>query len=240
MNIVFDIICIAVLVLITVNGARKGLASMLVSCVGTVVAVALALSLASPVSELCYNTFFESKIQSEVNKAVMDGADNPVSSGAQTAKILLEQNGTVSGLLKTFGISTNEIEMAASSENISAVSSNIVENVIKPPLLSLLKTVVTIILGIILLGLVLVLSKVTRKVFKITPFKGIDKTLGGILGLLEGLIIVYLLVSVTRSLTVALPNGFCGLTAEELGRSVSYKLMTSSIPESVTKLFNRS
>ena len=136
MNIVFDIICIAVLVLITVKGARKGLASMLVSCVGTVVAVALALSLASPVSELCYNTFFESKIQSEVNKAVMDGADNPVSSGAQTAKILLEQNGTVSGLLKTFGISTNEIEMAASSENISAVSSNIVENVIKPPSLS--------------------------------------------------------------------------------------------------------
>lgn len=240
MNIVFDIICLALLVIITLNGAKKGLASCLVSCVGAVAAVAIAVSLSAPVSELCYDVMFKNRIQAEVDRAVLGGAESPIDEGERTAEILADENGTVSRMLKTFGISTDEIARAVSAENIASVSENIVENIIKPPLLSLIKTVATIVLGTILLLIVSLLSKAAGKVFKITPLKGLDRGLGGLLGLLEGLIIVYLLVTVTKSLTVALPNGFLGLTAEQLGRSVSYKLMTGSFSGSAAQLFNRS
>ena len=189
----------------------------------------------APVSELCYDVMFKNRIQAEVDRAVLGGAESPIDEGERTAEILADENGTVSRMLKTFGISTDEIARAVSAENIASVSENIVENIIKPPLLSLIKTVATIVLGTISL-----LSKAVGKVFKITPLKGLDRGLGGLLGLLEGLIIVYLLVTVTKSLTVALPNGFLGLTAEQLGRSVSYKLMTGSFSGSAAQLFNRS
>ena len=73
MNIVFDIICLALLVIITLNGAKKGLASCLVSCVGAVAAVAIAVSLSAPVSELCYDVMFKNRIHYRLGNANITG-----------------------------------------------------------------------------------------------------------------------------------------------------------------------
>ena len=240
MNVVFDIICLAILVLVILSGARKGLASMAVSCIGTVLAVILALSLSAPAAELAYNAVFEKKIQVEVDKAVAEGSQSPIDSADQTAEFLIDENGSVARLFKTFGISDDDVKKAISGETTEKIRQNIIVNVIKPPLLSLLKTVMTVLLATVFLIAVAIVSRLTRKVFKLTPFKGVDRGLGGILGLIEGLVIVYLFVMLIKSLTVALPNGFCGLTAENLNLSTAYKLMTSSVPESIVNLFSGS
>lgn len=240
MNIVFDLISLAILVLIIINGAKKGLASMAVSCIGTVVAVLLALSLSAPAAELAYNALFEKKIQVEVDNAVASASDNPISVSDKAAEILVDENGAVARLFKTFGITDEDVKKAVSGETAEKIKQNIITNVVKPPLMSLIKTVMTLLLATIFLILVWILSKAARRVFKATPLRGVDKGLGGTLGFIEGLVIVYLFVMLVKTLTVALPNGFCGLTAENLNLSYSYRLMTSSVPEAVAKIFSGS
>ena len=60
MNVAFDLISLATR---THNNKRskKGLASMAVSCIGTMVAVLLALSLSAPAAGFAYNALFERK-----------------------------------------------------------------------------------------------------------------------------------------------------------------------------------
>lgn len=240
MNIVFDLVSLAILVLIIINGAKKGLASMAVSCAGTVIAVILALSLSAPTAELAYNAFFEKKIQVEVDNAVASAENSPIGSPDRAAEILIDENGAVARLFKTFGITDEDVKKAVSGETTEKIKQNIITNVVKPPLMSLIKTVMTLVLATIFLILVSILSKVAQRVFKATPFRGLDRGLGGTLGFIEGLVIVYLFVMLIKTLTVALPNGFCGLTAENLNLSYSYRLMTSSVPEAVAKIFSGS
>ncbi len=88
MNIVFDIICLALFGNHNPKRRKKGLASCLVSCVGAVAAVAIAVSLSAPVSELCYDVMFKNRIQAEVDRAVLGGAESPIDEGERTAEIL--------------------------------------------------------------------------------------------------------------------------------------------------------
>lgn len=105
---------------------------MAVSCIGTVVAVLLALSLSAPAAELAYNALFEKKIQVEVDNAVASASDNPISVSDKAAEILVDENGAVARLFKTFGITDEDVKNAVSGETAEKIKQNIITNVVKP------------------------------------------------------------------------------------------------------------
>ena len=143
MNIVFDIICLALLVIMTyLNGARKkGLASCLVSCVGAVAAVAIAVSLSAPVSELCSDVMFKNRIQAEVDRAVLGGDRKMPSDEAKNGRNTVPtQTERFQECLKPSVFRQMRLQERFSGQKTSPrCAGNIVENIIKPPLLSAYK-----------------------------------------------------------------------------------------------------
>lgn len=116
--------------------------------------------------------------------------------------------GMLGFFLSIFGLDssvyTNDFQV---SNSAAAAVSTSVENLIQPVITGMFRLVIGVVISIIIFIIIKILVKKLARVFKIPVVKQINKLLGGVLGLAEAAILVFLpLISFRECLSFQIPK----------------------------------
>lgn len=188
-----DIIIVAVIVLFTIIGVRRGIARTILGIVGLFVTYAVAGGLSKWLSPLIYNSFLEQTVTENVNNYMSSYGfdyliDNSISALPEWIRWLVSLFG---------GSSENVVQYV--SQSVSSAQTNATQAVtqtLESLAVSALQIVLMIVLFIIVYIIVRKLIRLVSKVFKAPVLRQVNGFFGGVLGAVNGLLIAWIAVNV--------------------------------------------
>lgn len=194
--IIFDLLLIAAILYYFGRGWRKGFLSTLVHVVGYVLACYGAYIGSRALAETIYQLFIRQKLIRSVGDALQNSAasaDVSASIGAvlQTMPKMLQGFvtsffGGVEGLTKEFG--------GMLSGTAETVSIAVADQMLYPIIYTVLQAISFLLLFFAIMVLVRSLSKIFRGVRHIPLIGPVNSLLGGVLGLVQGMVIIFIVV----------------------------------------------
>lgn len=198
---IIDIIIIAVIVLFAAIGVKRGLAKTILNIAGIILSAVAAYHLASFLSLVIYDSMLKQTVQSNIQQLItQNGADYAFSNCLEAVPNWI--NGIISFIVGLFGVTMSDYQKQISfPQNLSATAAQSIEGAVSPIVTSILSILLVIVLFIIIFVLVKCLIRVVAGVFNIPIVKQINQLLGGIFGIAEGFLIVWLGVNIFSLVT---------------------------------------
>ncbi len=225
---IYDLITILIAIVCIVIGAIKGAAKTLLNFITVIVSYVAAVFLGELVAGAFYNGVIKDSILSSVSDSVTNTA-----------------NGTVSSILDAlpdtlrsfFSLSDTKLDMSVAS-TASGVSET-VEGAVRPLILSLISLIATIVIfSLLCVILRLLVAKPLSKVFETTALKGVNRFFGGVLGLLEAIVAIFLLAYLLKLLLPLIkPDSYFFSESTIYNSYIFYHFYSGNIFSSLTTLF---
>lgn len=193
---IFDAAMIVVVIIIVAVSARRGFAISLLSTLSVSLAGFLSYKFTEPVSEFIYSSFLYSKIETKLTE-VLSGLSSDISFNGKLNAMLeslpkgfvpISENFgcNVDGAVESIGIDS----ILSDNELVKLFIDNVASDIIKSVLEIIVFLVLFVVLSIILKNLSILLNRVVRKI----PVVGkANIILGGALGLVKAVVIVFVL-----------------------------------------------
>lgn len=190
MNIFLDGLILLILVLFTVIGVHKGLIRSVINLFGTVFSGYFA----AIFGKVCAQWVYASMIKQSIISSVSDSLTASIGEGAiSTVNDIIDN---LPGFIKAIvpnAEASSQLQDALNS-GINAIADT-VEQLVAPIVIGIVSIALTVILFILFMVLVRFISRALTKVFRIPVLFGVNRTLGGILGLLKGAVLIMLAVA---------------------------------------------
>jgi uncharacterized membrane protein required for colicin V production len=203
LSLVIDAILILILVATILDGRRKGFFKTVLSLVATAVSVLVAYEYSSVLAEWANEVF----IQKVAVNTLADSISSHLNSGTQAvieaipdfAVKAAEASGvSISSLISHVGSSVDSVE--AAGQIYSGIYSIVIF-----PVLSVLAFIVLFAITNAVLSLGI---KLINNIFRLPVLKSLNKTLGGVLGAVKGIVIIGILGVVLVMVSPILPEEF--------------------------------
>lgn len=223
MPIILDLIIVLIICIFVFLSAKKGFVRTLIEVIGFVAAIVVALSISAPVASFCYDT----AVEPIITKTVENSINETISNTGDAVDTLWNKLPSFLTESSFINLSKNDLYSASSNQTDIAVSVN---SFLKPAICKILSAVISVILVVALLFVVRILAKLINKLFSFSIVGNINKTLGGILGLLKGFavaVIFCMFVSLILSFT---KNGFLIFTYDTINSSYIFKFLMELSP----------
>ncbi len=206
MNIVLDIIAIAIFIITVVIIAKRGFVKSLIGVVGFVAAIILSLTLAPLLAEASYSLFIENAVYNSVAESVTDFTDK--SEEALTSavdSIYSSLPSFVAEYAEKVGLSSKEVASTVSTDNLNSaeLARTLCDNAIKPAVVSILNYILSLVLFIPLIFVFRFVAKLIRALIKGNILGKLDRLLGSLLGIGLGaafVVVFCLLISLISNL----------------------------------------
>ena len=203
----FDIISLIIIIVFLIIGYKVGAAKVIGRFAALVFAFISAVCLSRLLANFIYYAFIHKAV---LNNITSIANDSGLATAAQkTNELLSSSPAFFANILSYFNI--NDASFSALF-NESAISS--IENAFMVPVVA----IISLILFIILFGVILFLSrklvKILVKLFRLPLIKVFDSAIGLIFGLIEGILIIYIL-AITVSIIIPFTNGNVYILNEE-------------------------
>ncbi len=184
----FDLIFAAIIIIAICSGWRKGAAKTLLSFCSFLAAIVFAILLAHPLSQLIYDTFIKTALESKIAQFVVESPAGAIvfeaaAFLASMPKMLLP----VLDLLGTAENLTSNFTSFADSANTATIQ---IAETIAPAITTVMTGIVCILLFVILRLVLRFVAKGIAKVFSLPLLRFPDSLLGSAVGLLKGAIVV--------------------------------------------------
>lgn len=191
-----DIIIVAVIVLFALIGVKRGIAKTILNLAGLVLTAISAYYLSSFLSQFIYDSFLKQTVITNIQQIIeQNGIDYALNNCLEAVPQWI--NGILSFFAGIFGVSLDEFEsQLIIPSDISSSTSQVVESAVAPVVTSVLSIIFVIVLFIIIFIIVKKLIRLALGVFNIPVIKQINQLLGGIFGLAEGLLVVFIAVNI--------------------------------------------
>lgn len=183
MQYLFDIIIVAVLVLFTVIGAKKGFIKAAADLLGGIVAMIAAGILSNPVAEFIYSKLFAEAVEHKV-RAVLE------IKGMELDDYFGELPEFVSRWLDFAGINAETVSSRIASSGDSAAE--VVTQTLAPVFIGFINVFVVIILFLLFMIIIKALANLLTGLFHLPLLKEVNGILGAVLGLILGAIVVWI------------------------------------------------
>lgn len=229
MSYILDAIVVLIILFFAFLSAKKGFVRTLVEVVGFVAAIIVAITLSTPVANFVYDKTVEPVVAKTVEAAVSEGTAN-ANSAIDAVWDKMPAFLTESSF---FDLSKENITATIGGEvtaNTAELTSTISDSFVKPAVTKLLSVLISVILVVVLLFVVKILAKYVNKLFTFSVIGDINKTLGGILGLVKGAavaVIFCLVISLILSFT---KDGFLIFTYDAINSSYIFKFLMGFSP----------
>lgn len=226
MAYLLDGLVLALFVLLVWLGHRNGFIKTAAGVVSFVAALVLASMLAGPVSAFVYDSFVQPTVVDSLSAHVGEGS--PAASQLDAA--LEQMPAFITNRLEANGLNSG----AAVLENLSGadagetVAESIARQVVQPVVAPLLKALCMILLFLVFKIALTVILKAADLIAKLPLLKQINKTLGVVAGIVQGVLWVFFAVTVLQLLANAGWFGF--LTPALLDTTVLVKWLDSINP----------
>lgn len=244
--LIYDAALVALIVIAAVRAWRRGFLSSLVRFVGWAAALAVAAVFSKPLANLAYDALLKERVASFVQQNI-DAGVSALSSGTLAAADSLESvrssvSGAISSLLERLGLENTLFAGATAEDSASAVLENIsqtgadatdaiAQNAIAPAVTTVLQILIFLLLFALAMLLFRLLSRAFRGVNKVPVLGGVNKVLGGALGVGQGLILAYLAVLALVFLAGVSRGQWPWLTSDALEKTyLTRALMNFKLP----------
>ena len=188
MGVIVDLIIIAIVLLFIIVGYKKGLTGSLIKLLSFAIAVVLALILYKPVANtIIQRTQIDENLENAIITTFRSQENNQI-----------KQEKKQSNMPETIvnNINTQIDEATAETKNA------IVENTAMKTTKTIINIGSGILIYIIVRFILFIISIFAKQITKLPIIKQMDKTGGIIYGILEGMVIVYILLSIISLLSV--------------------------------------
>lgn len=176
MSIIVDLVILGIILLCIIIGYVRGLTGALIKILSFVLSVVIAFILFIPISNLVINnTKLDENLEQSIREMILDNNESKEEKMPEAITDYIGQ----------------KVEQATDS-----AKETIVENTARDVSLTIVKAGTWIVLFIIARILLILLKYITALIAKLPVIKQCDKLGGIIYGLLEGLIIVYVLLAI--------------------------------------------
>lgn len=201
-----NILIIALVVLFTVIGEKRGFAKTLANFAGILITAVVSSYLADFLSQFIYDSFLKETVVSNLQQIIQqNGIDYAVSNCFDAVPTWIM--GMISAVVGLFGTTTQELQGSLKiSEGMSVAAAQSIEATIQPVVTSIFSSLLMIVLFLILIIIVKKLLKLVLKVFNIPVIKQINQLLGGLLGFAEGCVIVLIAVNIFYAVMIIADN----------------------------------
>lgn len=194
MNIILDLIVIAIVVITTLITMKKGFVKSILSTASLILTILIISSFGQQIASLVYTEFVEKSIVSSVESAIgeqMDAGEEAIDG------VFAALPDFISNAADKNGVGTeslvNEISQGNTPHDIAMMVN---DQVVEPMILPILLIVVDIIMFTVLMFVFKLLSKMICTLFKAPVLKSVNKALGVVLGIAKGLLISVLVCSI--------------------------------------------
>lgn len=195
---ILDIIIISIVLLFAFIGLKRGIAKTIYGLLCLAVAGILAYLSGKLLAEFVYNNFILSSITESVKTSFEASS---VNSGKVSENVFKAMPGIFSAVLAGMGITQKGFatSLDSASDFTQKATMTIVDNVISPVIISFLSVgFITLLFIIFLLLLKFVIGRRILKLFKLPVIKWVNSLLGFAFGLCEGIVIVFIGITVLR------------------------------------------
>lgn len=192
LGIFIDLLFCLIVLLFIVRTAKKGFALSLFNIIAFFGAFILSAIIAKNLSGYIFNAFFEESVIEKINSSATSFFTNStteeITNFVSTEFPLLFNFSEISGL----GINSEAIGNVS-----SATASFISKNIIEPIFVSLISLFVYIISLVVCIPVLRFIAKRLAKVFTVSLVGKINSVLGGFLGVVKGIIVVFIICAAT-------------------------------------------
>lgn len=202
--IIIDVIVVLIFAVAIYTAFKRGFLRSIVMLVGCVASLVLASKLSQTISVYIYEQFMYEKIVISVNEAIAQSVEN-IDISAIVSAI---ENAIPSGILNIFG-GSSAIQNAINSSTGTVTAGTgeaITQGIVTPIILPLLQTILCVILFLLLMVLVKLIAGIFKGFYAIPIIGPINSFLGGIIGLVQGGVIIWIL-AIISALVISATNG---------------------------------
>lgn len=219
---VFDIIAVLLIVTTIIISAKKGFLAGLLSFVGWIVSALVAKAFCGIISNYAYTSFVKERIYSAVFTALEGHGESLASSYTDFFQSLPE---SIQTLLGSVDPNVLNSVFADPNRSLETVTTQISEDIIGPIVISMLTAIAFIVVFLICMLLVKVFVKLFKGIKKIPIIGPINTFLGGVIGAIEAVIIIYILTIALDFVTTASGGTLFGLTLDDFSNSYVFQLL---------------
>jgi len=200
--ICYDALALLILLLLVNRGAKRGFAETVTAVAGRIAAFFGALFLGKAGSQLIYDLFLGRKIRRFLREAIGSS-----SSAGEVLESISEAADALPDFIRNFyGLSDQGSLGEALESSLHDAVQALEEQLVEPAVTGFLHILIFLISFALLCLLVRYLSKAVGVLFQLPVIQTLDRFLGGVLGLAEGCIDLYLLALVLRLVLYFIPD----------------------------------
>ena len=199
MAIILDVLVIAVFVLSIFLGWKRGFIKSMTGLLAFAVAVGVALWLSAPIAQWVYDGTVEPAVSAAIEDVQSDATQSVI---ASSDALLADLPDGVRTLLTAAGIENGETLAGKLSPNSTgSLTERLLTDVIEPVVVGAIRMIALLVLFLLTAFLVSLLLKVVDKVFKLPLLKGINRTLGIVPGIINGVLGVLIVITLFHLLS---------------------------------------
>lgn len=226
MSIILDLAIILIIALCVFIGIKRGAVKEIVSLVGIIVALVLAITISKIGATFIYNRFVGEAIYNTVYEAVEDKVGEDISTTIDALPEEIFQIGDAIGV----DISEKlESGLKEDTNLASSVSEIVSESIAKPLVITIIQLVLFIILFVVFKVLIGWLGRILNIVAKLPVIGTANKLVGGIVGLLKGVIIASIVCYVVIIILKVQPDGFAGINQKIVEDTKIFNLISGIV-----------
>ncbi len=230
---ILDFLVVAIVLLYVVISAKRGFMKTVIELVGFFVSVYLAFAVGGMIAEAAYDSAVEPAIVKSAVSAVGETASGSVKQTVDGVWDSLPE--LVVKTASNIGITSESVANSVSgqvsnSDSVAKIAESTADAVVKPVVVPLIKSLVGLLLFAVLMILVRFLSRIISKAFNLPLIGGLNRTLGGILGLGKGVIMAFVFCVIISTIVYMTPNGFLIFTKENIEKSVLFGFLARLSP----------
>ena len=229
MSYILDGIIVLIVLLFVFLSAKKGFVRTLIEVVGFIAAIVIAFTISSPIANVTYDKLIQPSVVKTVQSVAINGVTD-ATSAVDAVWVKMPEFITESSFFNLSKESiTATVKDSVANDSIQ-LAQNISNSFVKPIVTKLISILLSVILVIVLLFVVKIIAKFINKIFTFSVIGTINKTFGGILGIVKGAavaIIFCLVISLILSFT---KNGFLIFTYDAINSSYIFKFLMGFSP----------
>ncbi len=222
-SVLIDGILLIVVALFVITSARRGFVRVLVEAVGIVAAVIFTLTVCTPLSNATYDKIIEPPLINAASEQVHDTVDETVDSVIESLPDFLQGYVESSGIADQI-IAQNNGEV---SNNMTDYITEISQNSIKPITVKILSAVYSVLIFVVAVIVVKILATLLNKTFSFSVVGKLNRTLGGLCGLVKGVAFVLVLCYIIKFMLPITDNGIWIFNAQNIEQTHIFRFLIS-------------
>lgn len=199
MSIILDIVLVAIFAGYVFFAAKKGFVRTLLELVAVVAAIFLSFQISPVVSQTVYDGFVEKQIVTALEEQISENVD--ALSVKEKANAVLDSIPDFAvSLAASAGVEISTIKEQISSQKFDSqnLAQSLVDKIAEPIVVGALTIIIFILLAVVLMIALKFVAKLVSKLFDIPLVKSVNRSLGGVLGAIKGVLVVIVICTALR------------------------------------------